>query len=757
MKTKDRILSDHRQNSLTALAVFSVVFIISISGCRTQKASETFLEIKQKFPSNTQSIKVSDAEIDYDGRLKVLFNDGTLYRRLDSLGCDYYFLGRGRIIVTDTSGLTVAGREKFEKQKTLDFVSAYLCGDRFPVLLGLDPGGWHEDKIKRPHWNELQFMLKAPDKHFGVNLGAELDIWSEREIFPLPVWIDLKLADESRLAAYLSPDIAEQLHLYAYDAIDETPNLIGGYNLGGRIISRPIEIDSTEIFIELKESGRFDARCKLFFGDDRDNPSYRAGMKLNLPFLFTVDSVKSGGRNQPFYKKKLRGNLYLQRSQDIAAPNSVEVFYRGKYLRSPRVGLDLPVNMTGWFPHLPRRTLGRFILHYALHKDMALLSVGEKVGEKVVGEKKTITYRTGDNISYVSFATGVYDTLTETVHDLPVNLYIRRENNMGLFNRHKPREVMADLAGAFEAFYDRFGPPTSKELDIVDRVAFVGQSSPGLIHLSHISFETKRDQARFRAHEIAHQWWGHTAVPKTVRDMWLSEGLAEYSAGLYLLDHLHDTTAFVELLDFWRRQVLEEGKVNGLYSRGYRAGSILQGMRFLESSSPGDYMALVYAKAACLLRMLRFEIDGPNYRTDFFSAMLSDYLRNFHGKQASSTDFIKIASKYIGSAQAERFFRHWLYGWKIPAFEAEYTVLTDDRGRQSLALEINVSGMDNGFETPFPVEIEFADGNRRLFRIDGIGLRNTHQLGPFPQKVSHVRFDPGHIILSRSVEVHKKQ
>lgn len=246
-------------------------------------------------------------------------------------------------------------------------------------------------------------------------------------------------------------------------------------------------------------------------------------------------------------------------------------------------------------------------------------------------------------------------------------------------------------------------------------------------------------------------------MPKTVRDMWLSEGLAEYSAGLYLLDYLNDTTAFAEQLGYWRRQVLEEGKVNGLYSRGYRAGSIRQGMRLLESPSPGDYMALVYAKAACMLHMLRFEIDGPAYRTDFFSAMLSEYLRTFHGRQASSADFVRIAGKYIGEVQAERFFRHWLYGWRVPEFIADYTILTDDRGRQSLAVEINVSGMEVGFETPFPVEIEFADGSRRLFRIDGIGLRNPHRLGPFPQKITNVRFDPGHIILSRSIEVHEKQ
>mgnify|MGYP001096727590 CR=1 FL=1 len=87
--------------------------------------------------------------------------------------------------------------------------------------------------------------------------------------------------------------------------------------------------------------------------------------------------------------------------------------------------------------------------------------------------------------------------------------------NILVFNRGIPRKVMTDIKESFAFFYDRFGPPQATKLEIVDQPTFSGQSSPGLIHLSTISFETERDQARFRAHEVAHQWWGHTVTPKT--------------------------------------------------------------------------------------------------------------------------------------------------------------------------------------------------------------------------------------------------
>ena len=72
----------------------------------------------------------------------------------------------------------MSGQDRFGEGRSIEFKSAYICGERLPQLLGLDSGGWTEDKIKRPYWNDLQFLLKAPDKHFGINLGAELSIWS---------------------------------------------------------------------------------------------------------------------------------------------------------------------------------------------------------------------------------------------------------------------------------------------------------------------------------------------------------------------------------------------------------------------------------------------------------------------------------------------------------------------------------------------------------------------------------------------------
>ncbi|MDD4051935.1 MAG: M1 family aminopeptidase, partial [candidate division Zixibacteria bacterium] len=640
---------------LAVVPLIAIVAFASIAVASDNKGA--FPSIGGKFKSKAMAIAVHDAVIDYGRAIQVVLEDGQLYRRPEGRSFDFFFIGNGRVDLMDSTGMENSWYDRFHNAKSVPFGSAYICGRNIPALLQLDSTPWAEGKITAPYWQKLQFLLDAPDKYYGVSLPGELGLWSDREPMPLPVWMDLEISPEEQITIMLSPEITEQLQIYFLDKKFDAPYLLGGYSLDKTIFSRPVELDSTQIAVRLKESGGIEAAATLFLEADSD----RRGVMFNLPFLFTVDSVRDDlGHRLDFIKKLRRSNLYISRAEgQDALPERMTVFYRGKFAAG-RGGADYPVNMTSWFPALPRRALGGYTITYTLHKALALISVGKKIDERIERDQRIVTYRADNDVSYVSFAAGVYDTLKDSVKGIPLTLYIRKEDNQGVFNRSIPRAVMNDIKESFAFFYDRFGPPLATQLEIVDQPLFSGQSSPGLIHLSSVSFETEKDQARFRAHEVAHQWWGHTVTPRTFRDMWLSEGLAEYSAALYLLEQKKDTTAWRELVDNWRRLIIQEGKIAGSYSRGYRAGPIIMGVRFLQSYSPGDYVALVYAKAAYMLQMLRFEIDGPAYRTDFSSAVLADYLRANRGGQAGSVDFINAARHYLGPRRTQPFFDQWL-------------------------------------------------------------------------------------------------
>ncbi len=718
------------------------------------QVDDPFPEIKTKFGSTAESYRMQGEVVDYFGKVQVVMDEGDLYRRPEDVGYDFYFLGSGRLEVIDTSALGISWKGRFGKKRSIKFVSAYICGRRFPEMLMLDPNHWSEAKLKREDWQKLLFKLTTPDRFYWISLSGELGVWPEYDVSLPPVWIDLELADGNRMMVHLSPDITEQLNIYYYGMEYKRPFLLAGFEVNDRLQLAPIVLDSSIISVRLKETGDFDGECSIYFAAGSD----RRGIKLNLPRLFKVDSIMNAdGIDIPYIKKKERSTLYLgPRSEMEEQPDVISIYYRGKFTLTRFAGVDFPINLTRWFPHLQYRNLGQYRINYTQHKDLTLISVGDKIDEWIEGEDKTVSYTT-DNISYISFATGLYDTLSAVSHDIPINFYIRQEHNRGLFNRSIPEKVMNDLVGAFSTFHDWFGPPQVQSLEMVDQPMSSGQSSPGLIHLSTNTLLMGRNQSRFRAHEMAHQWWGHTVVPKTFKDAWLSEGLAEISAAMYLIEVKHDTTEYQELIDYWRRQVVQEGKIDGLYSRGYRAGSIILGYKFLQTYSPGDYIALVYFKSAYMLEMLRFEMDGPDYRTDFFQQMLGQFCGEYAGKQATSMDFIRVVARYIGDQRAAAFFKQWLFRWRVPDFEGSYSIKPDKKGRPMLYINIEAYAVDTDFATPYPVEIEFVDGTRRLFRIDGIGQKKEHMLGPFPEEIKKVRFDPDHIILSRDTKMTKSQ
>ena len=54
-------------------------------------------------------------------------------------------------------------------------------------------------------------------------------------------------------------------------------------------------------------------------------------------------------------------------------------------------------------------------------------------------------------------------------------------------------------------------------------------------------------------HEVAHQWFGHSVGWASYHDQWLSEGFAEFAAGLFLQQAVGPKWQ-KDYLDFWERQ-----------------------------------------------------------------------------------------------------------------------------------------------------------------------------------------------------------
>jgi len=123
----------------------------------------------------------------------------------------------------------------------------------------------------------------------------------------------------------------------------------------------------------------------------------------------------------------------------------------------------------------------------------------------------------------------------------------------GLIRRSSPRRAArrmtlgADVVEQSFVLHQRLRGAAVSPLLRDEIPYFHGQAFPGMIHLSFMTFLGLRsggEDESFRAHEMAHQWWGIGVEPASYRDAWLSEGFAEFAGMWYMQMILHDNDKY---------------------------------------------------------------------------------------------------------------------------------------------------------------------------------------------------------------------
>jgi len=266
-----------------------------------------------------------------------------------------------------------------------------------------------------------------------------------------------------------------------------------------------------------------------------------------------------------------------------------------------------------------------------------------------------------------------------------------------------------------------------------------GQSWPSLIFLPYLSFldGTQRRQLGLSAakdfidevgfHEFAHQWWGHRVGWSSYRDLWLSEGFAEFSAAL-AIQHTQGAAAYDRFFRNRRQQIL--ARVPGSAAI-YEAGPISLGSRLDIAQSSAAVPAIVYAKGAYVLHMLRMLMwDGASKTPDApFIAMMKDYAAAFAGKSPSTADFKAVVERHMvpalnatGNGRMDWFFDQWVDGIEIPRYTADLAI--EPQGdAYKISGKVSQEGVGKAFRALVPLYVELGKGE--LARVGTLPMVGT--------------------------------
>ncbi len=421
--------------------------------------------------------------------------------------------------------------------------------------------------------------------------------------------------------------------------------------------------------------------------------------------------------------------VFLRQPLAKSEPELLRFHYSSEgMLESTPWGTQVLVSSTTWHPRYGYLKRCRFRLKFTSPKHLDFVAVGDPISTKTEGEFLVTEWDLSDyRVSMVSYNLGGFTIDTSTIMNrIPLAVYrsgAHRPSTAGMM-----KSVVDDVRAATTLFAAEVHPYPFPRLIVTEIPSAHGQGMPGLIHLAHRTFDEGLSNGfddAFRAHEVAHQWWGHVVGWKSYHDQWLSEAFAEYFAGWYVqrksMNDPARRTRFFELLDQWRDDVFQKGALlpdgwRGDYQVGNEAGPIWMGYR-LASSKSSDYTTLVYSKGAYVLYMLRMMMFDFAKRDDSkFRAMLDDFLTTYAWREASTADFQKVAEAHYGQ-RLDWFFNQWIYGTELPEFEWRPIVTQQPDGRWQVEVTVTTKNVSPEFQMPIPLTILMTDDYHTTTRL----------------------------------------
>lgn len=218
-------------------------------------------------------------------------------------------------------------------------------------------------------------------------------------------------------------------------------------------------------------------------------------------------------------------------------------------------------------------------------------------------------------------------------------------------------------------------------------------------------------------HEISHQWFGHAAGWATYHDQWLSEGFADFAAGLFL-DATGKHDEYLKYMERQRERILNKSSFG---IRSNDAGPLWLGLRLSTFRTLFSYFDVVYSKGGYVLEMLRSLMWDPATQDKEFIDMMHDYMSSGFNKDLSTEDFRNVVNRHMtpvmdigGDHSMNWFFDEWVYGTDVPKYKLEYSMESAPGGRTVIRGRLTQSDVSQKFRMKVPIYAELEKKTIRL-------------------------------------------
>lgn len=504
-----------------------------------------------------------------------------------------------------------------------------------------------------------------------------------------------------------------------------------------------------------------------------------------LPYL-RVSRVTSGGREIDFIQesRKEDGSFYVSLAEPTAKGKQykISIEYHGDKVVQDAGGGNFAVGArTSWYPSVNAfNDRATFDLTFKVPKQYTLVGVGKLTRELREGDFAVSQWVSAVPLAVAGFNYGVFkkkevaDTETQyqiegyATTELPD--YLRRFQGIGgMTPSSLTNNAIVEAQNSVRLFTHWFGELPYGRIAITQQPqAFFGQSWPTLVYLPIISFFDSTQRWRMMGqintgltefieevtpHEVSHQWWGHIVGWASYHDQWLSEGFADFSAGIFLQYSEKSPEKYLKYWEHGSQRILEK---NQWGRRNNDAGPIWMGLRLNTFKTPGAYNRIVYPKGGYVLHMLRAIMFDPKTGDDQFIGMMKDFVKTHYNQNASTEGFKRIVEKHMpakldldGNKRMDWFFNEWVYGTEVPAYKLQYTVTPEAGGKFALKGTVTQSGVSPNFKMLVPVYMDFDGKLQRLGEATMVGNQTTPEFTVrLPQKPKRVLINAYHDVLS---------